>query len=77
MIRELDRTLDVRQSMLETEGQVLGQIPVEEETRKDSGVDILGQIDAHFGGGSDASVTANTSVTVEPHTADVTVDPST
>jgi len=77
MIRELDRTLDVRQSMLETEGQVLGQIPVEEGTPENSDADILGQIDAHFGGGSSTNVTANASVTVEPHAAEVTVDPST
>lgn len=48
MIRDLEHSLDVRQSVLETEGQVLGRIPVEEETPAETG-NILGEIDSHFG----------------------------
>lgn len=61
MIRELDRTLDVRQSMLETEGQVLGRIPVEEEQKDSVDHDILGKIDAHFGTAAEDTVAEVTS----------------
>lgn len=47
MIREMNHDLDVRQSMLETEGHVLGRIPVE-ESPADHG-DVIGEIDRHFG----------------------------
>lgn len=48
MIREMNRKLDVRQSMLETEGHLLGRIPVDDDTVV-SDQDILGEIDTHFG----------------------------
>jgi len=47
MIRKLNHSLDVRVAMLETEGHMLGQIPVEEsevQTR-----DIMNEINQHFG----------------------------
>jgi chromosome segregation ATPase len=49
MIRELDRTLDVRQTMLETEGHITGVIPVDEPQKPSEDSDILSQIDSHFG----------------------------
>jgi len=48
MIKDMNRSLDVRESVLETEGQVLSRIPVEEATLPVKG-DVVGEIDAHFG----------------------------
>ncbi len=48
MIKDMNHTLDVRESVLETEGQVLGRIPVEEADAPARG-DIVGEIDSHFG----------------------------
>jgi hypothetical protein len=48
MIKEMNRSLDVRESVLETEGQILGRIPVEESAAPAKG-DVVGEIDAHFG----------------------------
>ncbi len=55
MIKEMNHALDVRESVLETEGQVFGRIPVNEEPAPTSG-DIIGEIDSHFGLKSDDSV---------------------
>lgn len=51
MIRDMNRALDVRQSLLETEGSVLGRIPVEEDAVT-ADPDILNRIDSHFGTGT-------------------------
>jgi chromosome segregation ATPase len=48
MIKDMNHALDVRESVLETEGQVLGRIPVEEASAPATG-DIVGEIDSHFG----------------------------
>lgn len=48
MIREMNRQLDVRESLLETEGHLIGRIPVEESAVKVN-PDILNEIDSHFG----------------------------
>lgn len=48
MIKEMNHALDVRQSVLETEGTVLGRIPVNEEVAPTNG-NIIGEIDSHFG----------------------------
>jgi hypothetical protein len=48
MIKEMNHSLDVRESVLETEGQFLGRIPVEESAEPATG-DIVGAIDSHFG----------------------------
>lgn len=48
MIRDMNRALDVRESLLETEGQVLGRIPVEDTDAPEKG-NIIGEIDSHFG----------------------------
>ena len=48
MIKHMNHALDVRESVLETEGQVLGRIPVEEASAPATG-DIVGEIDSHFG----------------------------
>ncbi len=48
MIKNLNHALDVRESVLETEGQVLGRIPVEDADQPATG-DIVGEIDSHFG----------------------------
>ena len=48
MIKELNRTLDIRESLLETAGNVLGRIPVEEET-VERHTDVVEEIDQHFG----------------------------
>lgn len=48
MIKDMNHALDVRESVLETEGQVLGRIPVDEEPAPKRG-NILGEIDSHFG----------------------------
>ncbi|HAD61194.1 MAG TPA: hypothetical protein DCG12_18285 [Planctomycetaceae bacterium] len=48
MISDLNHELDVRESMLETEGSVLGHIPVE-ESHIDVEGDVVNEIDQHFG----------------------------
>jgi chromosome segregation ATPase len=59
MIKDMNHALDVRESVLETEGTVLGRIPVEEEPAPKSG-NILGEIDSHFGlEGDEADVATN------------------
>lgn len=50
LIRDVGHALDVRESMLETEGQVLGRIPVEESGQPAEPTDLLGDIDRHFQG---------------------------
>lgn len=64
MISELNHALDVRESLLETEGNVLGRIPVEEEN-VEIHQDVVREIDQHFGliGSDDvAEVAANTAL---------------
>ncbi len=58
MIKSMNRALDVRESLLETEGNVLGRIPVGEPNAPVNG-DIVGNIDSHFGLSSADSVAAN------------------
>lgn len=48
MIKDMNHALDVRESVLETEGHVLGRIPVDEPAAPAKG-DIIGEIDSHFG----------------------------
>lgn len=48
MIKDLNRTLDVRESLLETQSNVLGRIPVEEQS-DDLHTDVLTEVDRHFG----------------------------
>ena len=55
MIDELNHVLDVRESMIETEGNVLGRIPVEEEAQEDH-VNVISEIDQHFGLATDNTV---------------------
>jgi chromosome segregation ATPase len=55
MIKHMNHALDVRESVLETEGQVLGRIPVEESSEPATG-DIVGEIDTHFGLSTDNTV---------------------
>ena len=55
MIKKLNHSLDVRESLLETEGRVLGRIPVEEENEVVHG-DVITEIDSHFGLDEDSSV---------------------
>lgn len=47
MLKRLNHDLDVREALLETEGHVLGRIPVEEPQAPES--DVLSDIDQHFG----------------------------
>ena len=55
LIKDVNRQLDVRESMLETEGHVLGRIPVEDDAPViDS--DVISEIDAHFGLSSEATI---------------------
>ena len=62
MIKDMNRALDVRESVLETEGSVLGRIPVNEEIVPENG-DIVGEIDSHFGLKGDGAVAE---VSVQP-----------
>ena len=55
MIKDMNHALDVRESVLETEGTVFGGIPVNEDVAPSNG-DIVGEIDSHFGLKSDDSV---------------------
>ena len=55
MIKSLKHSLDVRESLLETEGNTLGRIPVEEDDEVDS-MDVITAIDSHFGLGKSDSV---------------------
>ena len=48
MIGELNHALDVRESLIETEGNFLGRIPVEEEVESVH-TDVVAEIDSHFG----------------------------
>lgn len=63
MIKKMNHALDVRESVLETEGAVLGRIPVNEEVAPTKG-NIIGEVDSHFGLKSDDS------------TAEVSLQPS-
>ena len=63
MISELNHALDVRESLLETQGNVLGRIPVEEEAEVHT--DVVNAIDQHFGligDGAVSEVATNTSL---------------
>lgn len=62
MIKEMNHALDVRESVLETEGTILGRIPVNEEIAPTNG-NIIGEIDSHFGLKSDENVAE---VSVQP-----------
>jgi chromosome segregation ATPase len=55
LIKDLNHVLDVRESLLETEGHVLGRIPVELDS-VDVQTDVVTEIDQHFGLVSDAAV---------------------
>lgn len=55
MIRDMNRKLDVRQSLLETEGHVMGRIPVEDDAAN-THQNIVSEIDSHFGISSDGAV---------------------
>jgi len=55
MIKDLNHALDVRESILETEGNVLGRIPVEEDS-VDLHADVVSEIDQHFGLTADENV---------------------
>lgn len=46
LIGEMNRTLDVREALLESEGRISGRIPV--ESGEEPGTDILTRIDNHF-----------------------------
>ena len=59
MIKDMNHALDVRESVLETEGSVLGRIPVNEDVVPSNG-NIIGEIDSHFGL-TDAKPVAETS----------------
>lgn len=59
MIKDMNHALDVRESVLETEGSVLGRIPVNEDVVP-SNANIIGEIDSHFGL-TDAKPVAETS----------------
>lgn len=48
MIGELNHALDVRESLIETEGNVLGRIPIEAEV-EEVHTDVVAEIDSHFG----------------------------
>ncbi|MCA9064493.1 MAG: hypothetical protein KDA96_15590 [Planctomycetaceae bacterium] len=56
MIKDLNHALDVRESLLETEGHVLGRIPVEADDNVSDHTSIAAEIDAHFGTPTDAAV---------------------
>lgn len=60
MIKDMNHALDVRESVLETEGQVLGRIPVE-ETETPARGDVISEIDSHFGIESDDNTMAEVS----------------
>ena len=60
MIKALNHSLDVRESMLETEGNVLGRIPVDEEDDV-LDTDVISEIDSHFGRVADETVAEATS----------------
>lgn len=47
MLQQLNHDMDVREALLETEGHVLGRIPVEEVNLPQT--DVIGEIDQHFG----------------------------
>lgn len=47
MLQQLNHDLDVREALLETEGHVLGRIPVEEAEVPQT--DVISEIDQHFG----------------------------
>jgi len=46
-LRELNHDMDVRETLLETEGHALGRIPIEESVIPQT--DVIGEIDQHFG----------------------------
>ena len=60
MIKDLNHSLDVRESLLEAEGNLIGRIPVEEDDTEIS-TDVVGEIDQHFGL-SDSEADTDTSI---------------
>lgn len=69
LIREMNRTLDVREALLESEGRVSGRIPVEGTDAPQA--DILTRIDAHFSS-AEKGVSDGESLESEPRLADGT-----
>ncbi len=62
LINDLNHALDVRESLLETEGHVMGRIPVEVDP-VELQTDVVTEIDQHFGLVSDeAEVSSNSSI---------------
>jgi peptidoglycan hydrolase CwlO-like protein len=49
MIKQMNHALDVRESLLQTEGHLLGRIPVDAEDSIDVNSNIASEIDTHFG----------------------------
>lgn len=47
LIQDMNRALDIREALLESEGRLSGRIPVEDEA-DDTSSDILSRIDSHF-----------------------------
>jgi len=56
LIRELNKQLDVKERMLDAEGQLTGLIPVDAEEDDDIPADLSAQIDEYFGNEADDSV---------------------
>jgi len=62
LIKDLNHALDVRESLLETEGHVMGRIPVEVDS-VELQTDVVTEIDQHFGLASEeAEVNSNSSI---------------
>ncbi len=61
MIKDMNHALDVRESMLQTEGHVLGRIPVDAQDAFEFESDIVSEIDTHFGLKADQDLDAEAS----------------
>jgi hypothetical protein len=59
LIHDMNRALDIREAMLESEGRLSGRIPVEESA--EPATDILSRIDSHFSAGKQPVETVSSS----------------
>ncbi|MFM7056781.1 MAG: hypothetical protein ACKO2P_07635 [Planctomycetota bacterium] len=62
LIHDMNRALDIREALLESEGRLSGRIPVEDQPAESS-TDILSRIDSHFKGQDQAAETVSSSGT--------------
>lgn len=64
LISDMNRSLDIREALLESEGKLSGRIPVEESAEPST--DLLSRIDTHFSAEKQSTETASSTSTGGP-----------